>query len=123
MIDADGQHDPADIPRLVETQRQEETDIVIGSRYIGKRTTKIPFVRSLGLGVINHLTNVSLGTLRPSGFIRDTQSGYRAYSRYATKSLANDRSIGNNRGKLSGYSVSTPTGSASASLRRTTTIS
>jgi glycosyltransferase involved in cell wall biosynthesis len=98
VIDADGQHDPADIPRLVEAQRREDTDIVIGSRYVGERTTKIPIVRSVGLAVINRLTNASLGNLRPSGFIRDTQSGYRVYSRYATKSLANDRSIGNNMG-------------------------
>ncbi|WP_144049512.1 glycosyltransferase family 2 protein [Halorubrum salipaludis] len=98
VIDADGQHDPAEIPRLVETQRREGTDIVIGSRYVGERTTRIPLVRSVGLAVINHLTNASLGNLRPSGFIRDTQSGYRAYSGYAIKSLANDRSIGDNMG-------------------------
>ncbi|MFC7068738.1 glycosyltransferase [Halobaculum lipolyticum] len=98
VIDADGQHDPADIPLLVETQRRDGTDIVIGSRYVGERTTRIPFVRAIGLGVINSLTNASLGKLRPSGFIRDTQSGYRAYSRTATRSLASDRAIGNNMG-------------------------
>ena len=98
VIDADGQHDPADIPTLVETQTRNDVDIVIGSRYVGKRTTKIPFVRSLGLAVINNLTNVSLGKLRPSGFIHDTQSGYRCYSLYATRSLAGDRLIGDNMG-------------------------
>ena len=98
VIDADGQHDPADIPNLVETQRRNGTDIVIGSRYVGQRSTEIPLIRSVGLAVINHLTNASLGNLRPSGFIRDTQSGYRAYSGYAIKSLAKDRSIGDNMG-------------------------
>ncbi|WP_277555852.1 glycosyltransferase family 2 protein [Halobaculum limi] len=98
VIDADGQHDPADIPLLVETQRRDGTDIVIGSRYVGERKTRIPFVRAIGLGVINSLTNASLGKLRPSGFIRDTQSGYRAYSRVATRSLASDRVLGNNMG-------------------------
>ena len=98
VIDADGQHDPADIPTLVETQLREGTDIVIGSRYVGQRSTEIPLVRSVGLAVINNMTNASLGKLRPSGFIRDTQSGYRAYSRYAIKSLARDRSIGDNMG-------------------------
>lgn len=96
VIDADGQHDPADIPTLVETQARNNVDIVIGSRYVGERTTKIPFVRSLGLAVINNLTNASLGKLRPSGFIRDTQSGYRSYSSYAIRSLAGDRLIGDN---------------------------
>lgn len=98
VIDADGQHDPADIPNLVETQRRNGTDIVIGSRYVGQRSTEIPLIRSVGLAVINHMTNASLGKLRPSGFIRDTQSGYRAYSGYAVKSLAKDRSIGDNMG-------------------------
>jgi glycosyltransferase involved in cell wall biosynthesis len=96
VIDADGQHDPADIPMLVEAQARDTADIVIGSRYVGERTTKIPFVRSLGLAVINNLTNLSLGKLRPSGFIHDTQSGYRSYSLYATRSLAGDRLIGDN---------------------------
>ncbi|WP_185911692.1 glycosyltransferase family 2 protein [Halonotius roseus] len=98
VIDADGQHDPADIPTLVETQTRNDVDVVIGSRYVGKRKTKIPFVRSVGLAVINGLTNASLGKLRPSGFIHDTQSGYRCYSLYATRSLAGDRLIGDNMG-------------------------
>lgn len=98
VIDADGQHDPADIPRLVETQTRQNVDIVIGSRYVGERKTKIPLVRSVGLAVINNLTNASLGKLRPSGFIRDTQSGYRSYSLYAVRSLAADRLIGDNMG-------------------------
>ncbi|EMA66971.1 family 2 glycosyl transferase [Halorubrum aidingense JCM 13560] len=98
VIDADGQHDPGDIPTLVETQTRQDTDIVIGSRYVGERKTKIPFVRSVGLAVINHLTNASLGKLRPSGFIRDTQSGYRSYSLYAVRSLAADPLIGDNMG-------------------------
>ena len=97
VIDADGQHDPADIPTLVETSKRERADIVIGSRYAGGET-RIPFVRSVGLAVINNLTNVSLGKLRPSGWIRDTQSGYRSYSRRAIRSLAADRSIGDNMG-------------------------
>ena len=98
VIDADGQHDPADIPALVQAQKRDGTDIVIGSRYVGTRETKVPFVRSLGLAVINSLTNASLGKLRPSGFIHDTQSGYRAYSRVATRSLASDPMIGDNMG-------------------------
>nr|WP_244995662.1 glycosyltransferase family 2 protein [Halomicroarcula pellucida] len=98
VVDADGQHDPADIPILVETQDRADADIVIGSRYVGDRQSKIPFVRSLGLAVINDLTNLSLGKLRPSGWVRDTQSGYRAYNRRALRSLAGDQTLGNNMG-------------------------
>ncbi|WP_324664297.1 glycosyltransferase family 2 protein [Haloarcula sediminis] len=98
VIDADGQHDPADIPTLVETQKRGGTDIVIGSRYVGDRDTKIPLVRSVGLAVINGLTNASMGKLRPSGYVHDTQSGYRVYSRRAIHSLAADSMIGDNMG-------------------------
>ena len=98
VIDADGQHDASDIPMLVETQERDGADIVIGSRYVGERETKIPLVRSIGLAVINGLTNVSMGKLRPSGYVHDTQSGYRAYSRRAIRSLSADPMIGNNMG-------------------------
>jgi len=83
---------------LIAAQDRDDTDIIIGSRYVGERRTEIPFVRSLGLAVINVLTNISMGKLRPQGFVRDTQSGYRAYSRRAIRSLAVDPSIGNNMG-------------------------
>ena len=33
-IDADGQHDPSDIPKLIEPIKSEYADVVIGSRYI-----------------------------------------------------------------------------------------
>jgi hypothetical protein len=98
VIDADGQHDPADIPILVAAQEQADADIVIGSRYVPGSKTRIPFVRAIGLAVINHMTNVSLGNLRPSGWIRDTQSGYRVYNSDAIESLAADDSIGENMG-------------------------
>ncbi len=35
QVDADGQHDPREIPRLVETLRSEGADIVIGARFAG----------------------------------------------------------------------------------------
>ncbi|WP_324759932.1 glycosyltransferase family 2 protein [Haloarcula sp. GH36] len=98
VIDADGQHNPADIPLLVATQDDKSADIVIGSRYAAGSQTDIPFTRSIGLAVINNLTNASLGNLRPSGWIRDTQSGYRAYNRRAIRSLAGDDAIGENMG-------------------------
>jgi hypothetical protein len=44
------------------------------------------------------MTNFSLGNLRPSGWIRDTQSGYRVYNSDAIESLAADDSIGENMG-------------------------
>ena len=93
VLDADGQHDTADIPRLVAARERAAADVVIASRFAEGGTTDAPLYRRFGLAVINLLTNVSLGTLR-SGRISDTQSGFRAYSARAVASLAEDDSIG-----------------------------
>jgi len=98
VLDADGQHDTTDIPRLVEKQADSGASIVVGSRYVGESRTKLPPVRRIGLGVINILTNLSLGRVRPQEFVHDTQSGYRAYDREAIASLATDPDIGDRMG-------------------------
>lgn len=36
QLDADGQHDPADIPRLLQTADETNADVVIGARFAGK---------------------------------------------------------------------------------------
>jgi len=85
-LDADGQHDPADVRRIVEKQRETTAEIVIGSRFDDDSTTDIPSYRRFGLRVITLLTNVSIG-----GFghrIRDPQSGFRSYDATAIASLA-----------------------------------
>jgi len=64
-LDADGQHDPNDIPKLV-SAIEEGADVVVGSRFSGD----IPLNRRIGNRV---LSSVSM-----SG-IADTQSGFRAY--------------------------------------------
>ncbi|WP_158372264.1 glycosyltransferase family 2 protein [Cellulosimicrobium cellulans] len=35
QVDADGQHDPAEIPQLLQTMHREHADIVIGARFAG----------------------------------------------------------------------------------------
>lgn len=94
VIDADGQHDTSDIPRLVETQRDTGADIVIGCRFGDETDTNMPGYRRFGLGVINLLTNLSLGRIRADSWIRDSQSGFRVYSRRSLSTLASDDSIG-----------------------------
>ncbi|MCL7418061.1 MAG: glycosyltransferase family 2 protein [Halalkalicoccus sp.] len=94
VLDADDQHDPADIPRLVAAQRESDTEIVIGSRFGDGAATDIPRYRRLGLFVVNTLTNMSIGAFHPSKRISDTQSGFRAYNRRAIAGLADDETIG-----------------------------
>jgi len=76
-LDADGQHDPEDIPRIVQPILEERADMVIGSRFLdakGKET--IPGYRRLGQGVLTLATNVG-STVK----ITDSQSGFRAFKK------------------------------------------
>lgn len=75
-IDADGQHNADDIPRLLEPIAQGKADIVIGSRFLG--TGEVPNHRKAGIRIINEVTKS--GSYES---ITDTQSGLRAYSRRA----------------------------------------
>ena len=88
VVDADGQHDPADAMDLVETQRRSDSDIVIGSRFVGDAETDMPLYRRAGLGVINGLTGAALTLGYSSERVADTQSGFRAYNADAIELLA-----------------------------------
>lgn len=94
IIDADGQHNPADIPRLVAAQRETGANVVIGSRFGADAATDAPLYRRFGLWVINGLTNLSLGAYRSDQRLTDAQSGFRVYDAAVTRSLAADDSIG-----------------------------
>lgn len=79
-IDADGQHDPADIPRLVAALERKRADVVIGSR-LG-RPPGMPRHRWMGARTLDAATGV-----RIDGRLLDSQSGLRAYSRNAIENL------------------------------------
>ena len=70
-IDGDDQHDPADIPKLVDPLEKGSADIVIGARFHGNNKD-IPTHRRVGNKLLNAVTL--------SG-VSDTQSGFRAYDR------------------------------------------
>jgi len=75
MLDADGQHDPSEIPALIEPISTGQADIVIGSRYIDDAEMSAPFYRRFGLKVFNSLSNKT-----GNHNVTDTQSGFRAFS-------------------------------------------
>lgn len=74
MIDADGQHLPEELPRVVHPVLANEADIVVGSRYLF-HTSHVPAHRVLGHLLFRWLTSFASGIA-----ITDTQSGYRAFS-------------------------------------------
>ena len=98
ILDGDGQHDPLDIPTLVKTQQDAAAEVVIGSRFTPEAETNLPLYRRLGVGVVNLVTNFSIGAVQSSSRVRDTQCGFRAYNQTAIASLATDDSIGSNMG-------------------------
>jgi glycosyltransferase involved in cell wall biosynthesis len=76
-LDADGQHDPDDIPSLVTPIQASEADIVIGSR-----TMNMKALKSMGpvTFVSNRLVSYLLSA-RYGGDFTDVQTGYRAFSK------------------------------------------
>ncbi|KAA8733310.1 glycosyltransferase family 2 protein [Acinetobacter qingfengensis] len=69
FMDADGQHDPNDIPRLLE-KIEQGYDLVVGARQRGSQA-------SLGRGVANGLYN-GLATYMTEQKVEDLTSGFRA---------------------------------------------
>ena len=83
-LDGDGQHDPAEIPRVVKPVVDGLADIVIGSRLVDERSARsMRWYRRVGVKLITKLMNGSLS----KDCIRDAQSGFRAYSRRSLKGL------------------------------------
>jgi len=83
QIDADGQHDPKYAHLLLEKLKRGNLDIVIGSRFSGKRRTKwYPLVRYMG--VIFYSALIRLITKYK---IYDATSGYLAMNRRAMRAF------------------------------------
>ncbi|MCJ8161415.1 glycosyltransferase family 2 protein [Acinetobacter zhairhuonensis] len=68
FMDADGQHDPKDIPRLLE-KIEQGYDLVVGARQKGSQA-------SLGRGLANSLYN-NLATYMTEHHVEDLTSGFR----------------------------------------------
>ena len=81
IIDGDGQHNPDEIPRLLDTISLGNADVVIGSRFLDA-SEKIPMYRKFGIGVITFLWNFGAKVK-----VSDTQSGFRAYSKTMIQSM------------------------------------
>lgn len=82
-LDSDGQHDPDDIPKLLDPVLNEGIDLVIGSRYLNREDNKkIPVIRNLGIKAITKFARIA-----SYDDINDAQSGFRAYSKHALSNL------------------------------------
>ncbi len=80
-IDADGQFDPKNIPKLVKPIVDKEADMVTCTRFTEK-TPKMPKIKQFGNKRFTNLVNRLTGEQ-----FTDTQCGFRAYSREAALRL------------------------------------
>jgi glycosyltransferase involved in cell wall biosynthesis len=75
-MDGDGQHDPADIAALIAPIVAGRSDVVLGSRLLSREA--MPSMKKIANSIGNLVTWIFYGL-----WVSDSQSGFRAYSRYA----------------------------------------
>ena len=76
-IDADGQHEPSEIPHFLE--KLEHNDIIFGYRAL---SGQMPLIFRFGNAIINGIIRVLYGIK-----LKDTQCGYRAFTADAYKKI------------------------------------
>lgn len=85
QLDGDGQHDPSFIPRLVQEITRSETDVVLGSRFLGKAEYHIPAIRRLGMRFFGAIVSLTTGKK-----VTDPTTGYQALNARAIRFFASD---------------------------------
>ncbi|HEX2437846.1 MAG TPA: glycosyltransferase family 2 protein [Methylomirabilota bacterium] len=76
QLDADGQHEPADIPGLLAVIARDEADVAIGSRFLDSASSYRPDLpRRVGMAVFRWLAWILTGVR-----FSDVTSGFRAFS-------------------------------------------
>jgi len=84
QLDADGQHPPEEIPRLLEPVRAGESDLVLGSRFLGEANYRISPLRTLGRKLFGGLAQLA------GLAVTDPTSGFQALNRRALQLLVGD---------------------------------
>jgi hypothetical protein len=77
-LDADGQHDPSEIPKFLEARRERGAELIIGAREFGD----MPLVRRMSNTFARHSFSWAMGRK-----ILDNQSGYRLIERPLLEAL------------------------------------
>ncbi|KKG71271.1 glycosyltransferase family 2 protein [Methanosarcina mazei] len=74
-MDSDGQHNPAEIPRIAAPIIDGTAEMVNGSRYLSHKDKNTPIYRRVGQTILDTATNMNSGLK-----ITDSQSGFRAFA-------------------------------------------
>ncbi|MBB6334274.1 glycosyltransferase [Schaalia hyovaginalis] len=85
QLDADGQHDPAEIPTLLERARQEVADLVVGARFAGKGDYSVRGPRMWAMKLLSVILSKVCRTR-----LSDTTSGFKLSDRRAIALFSRD---------------------------------
>ena len=80
QIDGDGQHDPGYIMTMIRKMKDDNADLMIGSRYITKDGFQSSSMRRFGITFLRGLLNATCGA-----DIKDVTSGYRVVNKKGIK--------------------------------------
>jgi len=83
-VDGDGQHDPSEIPRILEALKTSGCEMVIGSRFYDRNGEHTSFARGIGIGVFRAILRPILGKAvhdPTSGFVGVNRSALAVFSR------------------------------------------
>ena len=81
--DGDGQHEPADLPRLVQALQAGDADMIVGTRYLEDRGYQTPLPRRAGILLLARLISAITGQR-----VTDPTSGFVAFNRDAIQLFA-----------------------------------
>lgn len=85
QLDADGQHDPADIARLLEQAQESGSDVVIGARFAGRGNYEAKGPRKWAMTLMSKILSPFVGAK-----LTDTTSGFKLSSRDAIEVFASE---------------------------------
>lgn len=83
-LDGDGQHDPADIPKIYETLKTSGCQMVIGSRFLNGTVSGTGLLRGIGIRFFRVLLRILLGkpvTDPTSGFVGVNRQALEVFTR------------------------------------------
>jgi glycosyltransferase involved in cell wall biosynthesis len=76
QVDGDGQHDPAEVGKLLQVLNSDGADLAIGSRWLGRGDYQAPKDRRIGMRILSKLVSWRVGSR-----FTDTTSGFRAVNK------------------------------------------
>jgi glycosyltransferase involved in cell wall biosynthesis len=86
QLDGDGQHEPADIPALIEVIKSDKAEVALGSRFLGGNAYRSGIARRMGRALFSLLALALTGAR-----FSDVTSGFQALGRDVLRFFTADR--------------------------------